>query len=68
EVSWNWGNGKPGGEVAEVADKGEIAIESHRGNTIKKNAEPDNPAVHIARPGNDVVKRANELNLEEKAN
>jgi hypothetical protein len=36
-------------------------------NTIKKNAAPDNPAVHIERSGNDVVKRASELNVEEKA-
>ena len=34
----------------------------------QKNAEPDNPAVHIERPGNDVVKKASELNVEEKAN
>jgi hypothetical protein len=28
---------------------------------------PDNPAVHIERSGNDIVKRASELNVEEKA-
>jgi hypothetical protein len=66
-VSWNWGSGQPGGEVAEVKEQGEIAIESHRGNTIKKNASPDNPAVHIARSGNDVVKRASELQVDSKA-
>ena len=66
-VSWNWGGGAPGGKVAETKEHGEIAIQSKRGNTIKKNAEPDNPAVHIARSGNDVVKRASELNVEEKA-
>ncbi len=66
-VSWNWGSGAPGGKVAETKDHGEIAIQSKKGNTIKKNAEPDNPAVHIARSGNDVVKRASELNVEEKA-
>jgi hypothetical protein len=53
--------------VAEVKEQGEIAIESNRGNTIKKNADPENPAVHIERPGNDVVKRASELQIDEKA-
>lgn len=66
-VSWQWGSGQPSGEVAEVKEQGEIAIESNRGNTIKKNAEPDNPAVHIERSGNDVVKRASELQIDEKA-
>jgi len=67
KVSWNWGGGAPGGKVAETKEHGEIAIQSKKGNTIKKNASPDNPAVHIERSGNDVVKRANELNIEEKA-
>lgn len=47
-VSWSWGSGKPSGKVAEVKDKGEIAIQSKKGNTVKKNADPSNPAVHIA--------------------
>ena len=66
-VSWNWGGGAPGGKVAETKEHGEISIQSKRGNTIKKNAEPGNPAVHIERSGNDVVKKASELNVEEKA-
>jgi hypothetical protein len=66
-VSWSWGSGQPGGKVAEVKEQGEIAIESNRGNTIKKNASPDNPAVHIERSGNDVVKRASELQVDSKA-
>ncbi|KAF2023869.1 hypothetical protein EK21DRAFT_15740, partial [Setomelanomma holmii] len=66
-VSWSWGSGQPGGKVAEVKEQGEIAIESNRGNTIKKNASPDNPAVHIERSGNDVVKRASELQVDKKA-
>jgi hypothetical protein len=66
-VSWSWGSGQPGGKVAEVKEQGEIAIESKRGNTIKKNASPNNPAVHVERSGNDVVKRASELQIEEKA-
>lgn len=65
-VSWAYGGGRPGGEVAEKKDEGEIAIQSKRGNTIKRNAEPENPAVHVTRPGNDVVKRQSELDVEEK--
>ncbi|KAK5625816.1 hypothetical protein RRF57_001532 [Xylaria bambusicola] len=66
-VSWNWGGGAPGGTVAETKDEGEIAIKSKRGNTVKKNASPDNPAVHVERSGNDVVKRASELTVELKS-
>ena len=66
-MAWNWGGGAPGGKVAEVKHEGQVAITSKRGNTIKKNAEPDNPAVHISRSGNDVVKKASELNIEEKS-
>ncbi|KAF2007032.1 hypothetical protein P154DRAFT_181588 [Amniculicola lignicola CBS 123094] len=68
KVSWPWSGSHPSGEVAEVKKDGELAIESNKGNTIKKNADPENPAVHISRPGNDVVKRAHELDIEEKAN
>ena len=50
-----------------MAKEGEIAIQSNKGNTIKKNADPDDPAVHVSRQGNDVVKRAHELEVEEKA-
>ncbi|KAK5937158.1 hypothetical protein PMZ80_010699 [Knufia obscura] len=67
KVSWNWGGGAPGGEVAEKKTEGEIAITSKKGNKIKKNAEPDNPAIHVKRSGNDVVKKASELNIEKKA-
>ncbi|KAI1489985.1 hypothetical protein F5X96DRAFT_670171 [Biscogniauxia mediterranea] len=66
KVSWNWGGGAPGGTVVEKKTEGQVAIKSKRGNTIKKNAEPDNPAVQISRSGNDVVKKASELNVEEK--
>ena len=66
-VSWNWGGGAPGGKVAEIKEHGDIAIQSKKGNTIKKKAEPGNPAVHVERSGNDVVKKASELNVEEKA-
>ena len=66
-MSWKWGSGSPEGTVAETKSEGEIAIKTKRGNTVKKNAEPDNPAVHIERSGNDVVKRASELTVEQKA-
>merc|ERR1712000_383016 len=68
KVSWNWGGGAPGGTVAEKKTEGEVSITSKKGNKVKKNAEPDNPAVRIERSGNDVVKKASELNVEEKAN
>ncbi|OTB00326.1 hypothetical protein M426DRAFT_324374 [Hypoxylon sp. CI-4A] len=67
-VSWNWGGGAPGGTVAETKDHGAIEIKSKRGNTIKKKADPSNPAAHIERSGNDVVKRSSELTVEEKGN
>ncbi|KAI1249798.1 hypothetical protein MGN70_009412 [Eutypa lata] len=66
KVTWKWGSGKPGGTVAETKQEGEIAIKTQRGNTVKKNAEPGNPAVHIERSGNDVVKRTSELTVEQK--
>ncbi|KIW10557.1 hypothetical protein PV08_11521 [Exophiala spinifera] len=66
--SWNWGGGAPGGTVAEKKHEGEVSITSKRGNKVKKNAEPNNPAVKIERSGNDVVKKASELNIVSKAN
>lgn len=65
-ASWNWNGSAPSGTVAEKKDEGEVAVQSKRGNTIKKAAKPDDPAVHLARPGNDVVKNQSELNVEEK--
>jgi len=62
-VSWKWGSGNPGGEAAEVK-AGDVTVTSHRGNDITKHGTEDNPAVHIARPGNDVVKKASELTVE----
>lgn len=59
-MSWNWGNGHPEGTVAEVKTSGELAIET-KGKHIKVNASDENPAVHVAREGNDVVKRASAL-------
>jgi hypothetical protein len=46
---------------------GEISVTSYRGNEIKKTGDEESPAVHIERPGNDVVKKASELNIEEKS-
>ena len=43
-------------------------MKSKKGNIITKNAEPSNPAVAIERSGNNVVKKASELNIEKKAN
>ena len=64
-MSWQWSGGRPGGEAVEVAKEGEVKVQSKKGNTIKKNAEPNNPAVHISRSGNDVVKKASELDVDE---
>ncbi|KAF2672716.1 hypothetical protein BT63DRAFT_475327 [Microthyrium microscopicum] len=67
QVSWKWSGARPSGEVVEVATEGEISIQSNKGNTIKRKADPEDPAVHVGRKGNDVVKRAHELDVEEKA-
>ncbi|WWC63181.1 uncharacterized protein I303_105781 [Kwoniella dejecticola CBS 10117] len=66
EVSWNWGGGQPSGKVAEVVEEGKAEVESKKGNTISKNASEDDPAVVIERSGNNVVKRAHELNETEE--
>lgn len=65
-ASWNWNGSTPGGQVAEKKSEGEVAIQSKRGNTIKKDAKPGDPAIHLERPGNDVVKNQSELQVDEK--
>ncbi|KAG6917748.1 hypothetical protein DXG01_001286 [Tephrocybe rancida] len=60
DVTWNWGGGHPSGTVAEIKTDGQLEIES-KGKLVHKNADPSNPAVHVERSGNDVVKRASEL-------
>ena len=65
-VSWKYGSGRPGGTVAEVVEEGQASVTSKKGNEIHRNAEPDNPAVKISRSGNDVVKKASELDIEDK--
>ncbi|KAE8452344.1 hypothetical protein EG329_001044 [Mollisiaceae sp. DMI_Dod_QoI] len=65
-ITWNWNGSHPSGTAAEVKP-GEITVTSHRGNDISKTGDENNPAVHIERSGNDVVKTANELTVEEKA-
>ena len=65
-ASWNWNGSAPSGEVAEKKTEGEVAVQSKRGNTIKKDAKPNDPAIHLARSGNDVVKNQSELQVEEK--
>ncbi|KAF3099087.1 hypothetical protein TWF102_004695 [Orbilia oligospora] len=64
QAQWNWGQGHPSGTVTEVADHGSLSIQSSNGNTITRNAEPSNPAVHLQQDsGTDVVKRASELEI-----
>lgn len=65
-VSWQWGGGAPGGTASEVATEGELKMETKSGNEVKKNADPENPAVRVERSGHDVVKRASELDVEEE--
>ncbi|KAF8157171.1 hypothetical protein B0H34DRAFT_489960 [Crassisporium funariophilum] len=60
EVQWNYGAGHPTGTVDEVQTEGKLEIKT-AGKLVHKNASPENPAVHVARKGNDVVKRASEL-------
>ncbi|KAG6893885.1 hypothetical protein C0992_008291 [Termitomyces sp. T32_za158] len=60
EVSWKWGTSEPTGTVAEMKTEGKLEIET-KGKLVHKNADPSNPAVHVERSGNDVVKRASEL-------
>ncbi|ORX38619.1 hypothetical protein BD324DRAFT_621591 [Kockovaella imperatae] len=62
KVSWNWGSGQPSGTVGEIKTSGKAEVTSNKGNTIAKNASKEDPAVVIERSGNDVVKRASELN------
>jgi hypothetical protein len=65
-VSWNWNSNQPSGTAGEVkAD--EVTVTNHRGNEISKTGDESNPAVHIERSGNDVVKKASELKIDEKA-
>lgn len=64
-VSWNWNGSHPSGTAAEVK-AGEVTVTSKRGNEISKTGDENNPAVHIERSGNDVVKTANELNVDKK--
>ncbi|THY35413.1 hypothetical protein D6D01_01360 [Aureobasidium pullulans] len=66
QVSWQWSGSRPGGTVSEIAKEGELSIETKRGNEVKKNADPEDPAVKISRSGNDVVKRAHELDVEKE--
>ena len=65
-VSWQHGSSHPSGQLAEKATTGDLSIQSKRGNTITKSAKPDDPAVHLARSGNDVVKNQSELQVDEK--
>jgi hypothetical protein len=64
-VSWTWNGSHPSGTAAEVK-AGDVTVTSHRGNDITKTGTQDNPAVHIERSGNDVVKTVSELKVEQK--
>lgn len=66
-VSWGWNGSKPEGQASEVKE-GEVTVTSKRGNEISETGDASDPAVHIERSGNDVVKLASELDIEKKAN
>jgi len=66
KVSWTWNGAHPSGTAAEVK-AGDVTVTSHRGNDITKTGTQNNPAVHIERSGNDVVKTVSELKVEQKA-
>ena len=53
--------------MGEKKTEGEVSVTSHRGNTIRKSADLDDPAITIERFGNDVVKKASEVEVDEKA-
>ncbi|KXN82745.1 hypothetical protein AN958_02184 [Leucoagaricus sp. SymC.cos] len=65
KVQWNYGAGHPQGRVEEVKTQtGEkVQIQSQKGNTVTRNADPDNPAAKVHAEGKnvDVVKRMSEL-------
>lgn len=65
-VSWNWNGNHPSGVASEIK-AGEVTVVSHRGNEISKTGTESDPAVHIERSGNDVVKLASELHVEKKS-
>ncbi|KAK4448309.1 hypothetical protein QBC34DRAFT_381210 [Podospora aff. communis PSN243] len=67
QVSWNLSGGAPGGTVTEKVTEGELATETQRGNTVEKNANPENPALRMETSVNDVVKHESEVTVGSKA-
>lgn len=65
-VTYAWGSGQPGGTVTQVESNAPVTMETKNGNEVKKHGEPENPALYIARDGHDVVKKASEVEVEEK--
>ncbi|KAK5169393.1 uncharacterized protein LTR77_005368 [Saxophila tyrrhenica] len=67
EVSYQWSGGRPGGTVTDKATEGAVTMETKRGNEVKKGGDEENPALYISRDeGHDVVKKASEVDIEEK--
>jgi len=65
KVSWSWNGNNPSGVASEIKPGG-VTVVSHRGNEITKTGTESDPAVHIERSGNDVVKTVSELHVEKK--
>ena len=66
-VTYAWGSGQPGGTVTQVESNAPVTMETKNGNEVKKQGEESNPALYIARDGHDVVKKASEVEVEEKS-
>ena len=67
-VSWKWAGGQPTGTVVDVKT-GETQISSKNGNTIARHGTKADPALNIVSDttGSKVLKKASEVNVEEKA-
>ena len=66
-MTYAWGSGQPGGTVTQVESNADVTMETKKGNEVKKHGEPENPALYIERDGHDVVKKASEVEVSEKA-
>lgn len=65
-ASWKYGGGNSESTAAELKASGELAIEA-KGRQAKVNASEDSLAIHVARDGNDVVKRESALTMKADA-
>lgn len=66
-VSWQWAGGHTGGIVTDV-EKGETRIKTKNDHTVARHGTETNPAIKIVSDttGNTVLKKASEVQVEEK--